>query len=115
MVETSRGLVPVCACRSLNRFRVLDLRPLVMASWACRSRRLAGVWENAMLLSGVLAVQNPRISKSPHLSSPVAASLSILWLVNLVGEVFTFSLAQPWMRGFVARCRGGEGSAGQIY
>ena len=62
----------------------------------------------------VPAVQNPRISKTPRLFSPVAASLSILWLAFLVGGVFTFSLARPCMRGSL-RTTGGSGSAGQIY
>jgi hypothetical protein len=45
------------------------------------------------------AVQNPLMSRSPLSSCPVAASLSLFWVVILSGEVFTFSLAQPWMRG----------------
>ena len=44
--------MPVCARRGSNRFRVLGLRQLAMATWAGRSRCLAGVRERAMLRSG---------------------------------------------------------------
>jgi hypothetical protein len=64
----------------------------------------------------VPTVQNPQINESPLSSSAVAASLSTLWLVVLLGKVLTLSLARgPWMRGSLRAAEGrDEGSAGQI-